>query len=136
MDCHECVLARSYLRALEKIERLTEIIKRLTPAEHSLIEAELADKWRTAILAWLLLLFLSTPGHAEFCYYKPNDPSVEKHPAHSRRQRKVDGQKCWYYARDELPKEDLIWLYDSREFDEEGKVTGRTLYPRVKDGGR
>jgi hypothetical protein len=90
----------------------------------------------TAILVWLLLLFLSTPGHAEFCYYKPNDPSVEKHPGYSWRQRKVDGQKCWYYARNELPKEDLIWLYDSREFDAEGKVTGRTLYPRVHDGGR
>ena len=41
-----------------------------------------------------------------------------------------------YELRNELPKEDLIWLYDRREFDAEGKVTGRALYPRVQDGGR
>jgi hypothetical protein len=27
-----------------------------------------------------------------------------------------------------LPKEDLIWSYDSKEFDEEGKVTGRKFF--------
>lgn len=48
-DCDACALARSYMRALEKIERLTEIVKRLGPAKHSLTEAELADLWPKAI---------------------------------------------------------------------------------------
>lgn len=48
-DCDACALARSYMRALEKIERMTEIVKRLGPARHSLTEAELSDQWPKAI---------------------------------------------------------------------------------------
>jgi hypothetical protein len=48
-DCSACVLARQYMRALDKIAQLTEIIERLAPAEHSLAKAQLADKWPTAV---------------------------------------------------------------------------------------
>jgi hypothetical protein len=85
------------------------------------------------VLAWLLLPFLGTPGRAEFCYHKANDPSVEKRSGHSWRSRQVDGQKCWYYGHGVLPKEDLIWSYDSDEFDSEGKVIGRKFYPPGPD---
>ena len=50
-DCDACVLARSYLRALEKIERLTQIVERLpTPAAYqNRIDAEMSDPWPKAI---------------------------------------------------------------------------------------
>lgn len=47
-DGDECVVARSYLRALEKIERLTEILER-SGARGSRTVAELADKWPKGI---------------------------------------------------------------------------------------
>jgi hypothetical protein len=50
-DCDACVLARSYLRALEKIERLTQIVMRLPPPPvyENRIMAEMADQWPKAI---------------------------------------------------------------------------------------
>jgi len=50
-DCDACALARSYLRALEKIERLTQIVERLpTPAAYQhRIDAEMADLWPKSI---------------------------------------------------------------------------------------
>ena len=47
-DGNECIVARSYMRALEKIERLTDIINRAT-FDRDLITAELADEWPKAI---------------------------------------------------------------------------------------
>jgi hypothetical protein len=50
-DCDACALARSYLRALEKIERLTQIVDRLPkqPAYQARIDAEIADPWPKSI---------------------------------------------------------------------------------------
>lgn len=48
-DCDACVLARQYMRALDKIEQLTELVERLKPAQHSLAMAQIADKWPKAI---------------------------------------------------------------------------------------
>lgn len=48
-DCDACVLARQYMRALDKIAQLTEVVERLAPAEHSLAKAQIADKWPPAI---------------------------------------------------------------------------------------
>lgn len=47
-DCDACRLARSYLRALEKIERMKEIIRRSAVTSDG-IEAELLDEWPKAI---------------------------------------------------------------------------------------
>lgn len=46
-DC--CVVGRSYLRALEKIERLTEIVKRSQFGDTNIVKAELVDEWPQAI---------------------------------------------------------------------------------------
>ena len=48
-DCDACVLARQYMRALDKIAQLTETVERLNPANHSLARAQIADKWPSAI---------------------------------------------------------------------------------------
>ena len=54
-DCDQCALARSYLRALEKIERMTEILNHTKAGNwahglRSRIDAELADVWPKAII--------------------------------------------------------------------------------------
>jgi hypothetical protein len=40
----------------------------------------------------------------------------------------INGQKCWFRANRLLPKEDLVPAFDTKEFNEEGIVTGRRFY--------
>jgi hypothetical protein len=47
-DCAGCVLARSYLRALDKIARMTEMMQ-VTFPDPNRRQAELADKWPPAV---------------------------------------------------------------------------------------
>ena len=49
-DCDACALARSYLRALEKIDRTREILLRMSPSQlNSLAQREIADEWPSAV---------------------------------------------------------------------------------------
>jgi len=75
----------------------------------------------------LLLLLTISVARAEFCATKPDRSIPDTDDMHWQ-WLFVDGHKCWYRSNRKLPKEELIWSYDSKEFDEEGKVTGRKFY--------
>ena len=85
-------------------------------------------KETTVLETTVLLLFLTaSAARAEFCASKPDKSIPDTADMHWQWQL-VDGHKCWYRSDRKLPKEDLIWSYDSKEFDEEGKVTGRKFF--------
>ena len=76
----------------------------------------------------LLIAFLAAPlaiVAVEFCSPSP-EPQTAGPPEWQ--WRIIDGRKCWFRADKQLPKEDLIWSYESRELDEGGVVTGRHHY--------
>jgi hypothetical protein len=75
----------------------------------------------------LLLLLAISVARAEFCATKPDTSIPDTVDTHWRSQL-VDGHKCWYRSDRKLPNEDLIWSYNSKEFDEEGKVTDRKFF--------
>ncbi len=77
-----------------------------------------------AIRLVLLSLLLAAPASAETCYAKP-DQKIEKKSGHWWRWRQVDDKKCWFYSARMLPKEDLIWSYDSKDYDSDVRVLER-----------
>lgn len=48
-DCDACALARCYLRALEKIERMQELLLGVAAGPMARIETELDDEWPKAV---------------------------------------------------------------------------------------
>ena len=63
----------------------------------------------------------------EFCSTKPEPAATEPPEWHWRL---VDGKKCYFRANKLLPKEDLVWSYDAKQFDrdEGGTVKGQRHY--------
>jgi len=63
----------------------------------------------------------------EFCSSKPEPAATEPPEWHWRM---VAGKKCYFRADKLLPKEDLVWSYDAKQFDlnEGGTVKGRRHY--------
>ena len=63
----------------------------------------------------------------EFCSFKPEPAATEPPEWHWRM---VDGKKCYFRANKLLPKEDLVWSYDAKQFDrdEGGTVKGQRHY--------
>jgi hypothetical protein len=69
------------------------------------------------IAAVLLMMSLASP--AMYCVETPEpeaEPPLEWH------WRTVDGKKCWFQAESLLPREDLIWSWDEKEFNAREKV--------------
>src|ERR1700724_4920811 len=64
---------------------------------------------------------------AEFCSSKPEPAATEPPEWHWRM---VDGKKCYFRADKLLPKEDLVWSYDAKQFDlnEGATVKGQRHY--------
>ena len=64
---------------------------------------------------------------AEFCSSKPEPAATEPPEWHWRM---VDGKKCYFRADNLLPREDLVWSYDARQFDlnEGATVKGQRHY--------
>jgi hypothetical protein len=56
----------------------------------------------------------------EFCSSKPEPAATEPPEWHWRM---VDGKKCYFRANKLLPKEDLVWSYDAKQFDRDEGVT-------------
>jgi hypothetical protein len=63
----------------------------------------------------------------EFCSSKPEPAAAEPPEWHWRM---VDGKKCYFRADRLLPREDLVWSYDAKQFDlnEGATVKGRRHY--------
>ena len=63
----------------------------------------------------------------EFCSSKPEPAATEPPEWHWRM---VDGKKCYFRADRLLPREDLVWSYDAKQFDlnEGATVKGRRHY--------
>ena len=63
----------------------------------------------------------------EFCSSKP-EPAATRPPEWHWRM--VDGKKCYFRADKLLPREDLVWSYDAKQFDlnEGATVKGRRHY--------
>jgi hypothetical protein len=63
----------------------------------------------------------------EFCSSKPEPVATEPPEWHWRM---VDGKKCYFRADKLLPREDLVWSYDAKQFDLNEGVTvkGRRHY--------
>jgi hypothetical protein len=63
----------------------------------------------------------------EFCSSKPEPAPSEPPEWHWRM---VDGKKCYFRADKLLPREDLVWSYDAKQFDlnEGATVKGRRHY--------
>jgi hypothetical protein len=63
----------------------------------------------------------------EFCSSKPEPAATEPPEWHWRM---VDGKKCYFRADKLLPKEDLVWSYDAKQFDlnEGATVKGQRHY--------
>ena len=63
----------------------------------------------------------------EFCSPKPEPAATEPPEWHWRM---VDGKKCYFRANKLLPKEDLIWSYEAKQFDldEGATVKGQRHY--------
>jgi hypothetical protein len=75
-----------------------------------------------ALLAAPILLIA-----VEFCSSKPEPAATEPPEWHWRM---VDGKKCYFRANKLLPREDLVWSYDAKQFDlnEGATVKGRRHY--------
>jgi hypothetical protein len=68
----------------------------------------------------MALLFSSLISPVLYCTETPEpeaEPPLEWH------WRNVDGRKCWFQAEELLPREDLVWSYDEREFNERERAT-------------
>jgi hypothetical protein len=63
----------------------------------------------------------------EFCSSRPEPPATEPPEWHSTT---VDGRKCYFRADKLLPRKDLLWSFDAKQFDldEGAKVKGRRHY--------
>jgi hypothetical protein len=63
----------------------------------------------------------------EFCSSKPEPAATEPPEWHWRM---VDGKKCYFRADKLLPKEDLVWSYDAKQFNlnEGATVKGQRHY--------
>ena len=63
----------------------------------------------------------------EFCSPTPEPAATEPPEWHWRM---VDGKKCYFRADKLLPREDLVWSYDAKQFDlnEGATVKGRRHY--------
>jgi hypothetical protein len=63
----------------------------------------------------------------EFCSSKPVPAATDPPEWHWRM---VDGKKCYFRADKLLPKEDLVWSYDAKQFDldEGATVKGQRHY--------
>src|SRR6516162_10909883 len=63
----------------------------------------------------------------EFCSSKPEPAATDPPEWHWRM---VDGKKCYFRANKLVPKEDLVWSYDAKQFDlnEGATVKGQRHY--------
>jgi hypothetical protein len=63
----------------------------------------------------------------EFCSSAPETPATQPPEWHWRM---VDGKKCYFRADKLLPREDLVWSFDAKQFDldEGATVKGRRHY--------
>lgn len=82
------------------------------------------------VIAWITMI---RTARAEFCHTKI-DNSVERLSGFRWSWRMVDGKKCWYYARNILPREDLVWSFSEEEFNSDiERVLERKFYKPVLD---
>lgn len=77
------------------------------------------------VLAYGACFFFIMPQavRGETCLAAPD--FKQRQAGHSWRWRQVDGRKCWFFAKKQLAKEDLIWSYDSDAYDSDVKVIER-----------
>lgn len=97
--------------------------------------------WPRGYVTLLVCLFLATLGillaivsaRAEVCAAKINS-NIERKAGWRWQYRTVDGKRCWYFSNNVLPREDLVWSYDSKEFDSDiDRVIERRFYKPVLD---
>jgi hypothetical protein len=85
------------------------------------------------VIAWITLI---RTAKAETCYRKI-DNSIERLAGFRWSWRTVDGKQCWYYARNILPREDLVWSFTEEEFNADiDRVLERKLYKPILDENR
>ena len=91
------------------------------------VAGSLFHKWCQCMMIVALLAAPIALIAVEFCSSKPEPAATEPPEWHWRM---VDGKKCYFRADKLLPREDLVWSYDAKQFDlnEGATVKGRRHY--------
>lgn len=92
--------------------------------------------WWSIVVIALAFIFVTLVyarfAHAEICRDKI-DPSIVHASGFRWQLRMIDGKRCWYYSNRVLTEHDLVWGYDSHNFDGDVTVLGRKFYDFIMD---